>query len=82
MVIDILAYMSQTVPVTYDPAPTKPLWVSSDKTILGVGDKGKLIGKGLLITYAKNIIIQNIFITKLNEELLWGGRCIDLSSRN
>lgn len=31
-----------------------------------------------MITFAKNIIIQNIFITNLNEELLWGGDAISI----
>ncbi|KAF5025990.1 hypothetical protein F66182_1931 [Fusarium sp. NRRL 66182] len=59
---------------TWPKAPRTPIDVGSDKTILGVGDKAVIKGKGLRMRDgAKNIIIQNIAITDLNPEYVWGG---------
>ncbi|KAJ7173438.1 pectin lyase-like protein [Mycena filopes] len=44
---------------TWYVAGTKPLTVASNKTLLGKGSSGGLKGKGLKITGANNIIIQN-----------------------
>lgn len=64
----------------WDTAGTQGIRVHSDKTIIGVGNKGVLLGKGLRIVDASNIIIQNIMITNLNPKLVWGGDAITLSS--
>ncbi|KAG0147576.1 hypothetical protein CROQUDRAFT_655962 [Cronartium quercuum f. sp. fusiforme G11] len=53
-----------SVSITYHLAAIKPL---------GVGHKGVIKGKGLAIQNQKNIIIQNIHITGLNPDLVWGG---------
>ncbi|CAG7559813.1 unnamed protein product [Fusarium equiseti] len=59
---------------TWPKAPRTPIDLGSDKTILGVGDKGAIKGKGLRIRGgARNVIIQNIAITDLNPEYVWGG---------
>jgi pectate lyase len=59
---------------TWPKAPRTPIDVGSDKTILGVGDKATIKGKGLRIRGgARNVIIQNIAITDLNPEYVWGG---------
>lgn len=63
-----------SVSVTYDVAATEGIEVSSNKTILGVDDKGVLLGKGLRFTNgASNIIVQNIMISDLNPQYVWGG---------
>lgn len=50
--------------VKFDKAGTTPLVVGSNKSIVGVGAKGVLQGKGLrLPKTSKNVIIQNIHIT-------------------
>ena len=68
------------VEITYDNAGTLGMTVGSNKSILGVGDKGVLIGKGLrLVSGASNVIIQNIKITELNPEYVWGGDAITLN---
>ncbi|EFQ31203.1 pectate lyase [Colletotrichum graminicola] len=65
--------------VKYDNAGLNPVKVSSNKSIIGQGNKGVIIGKGLRITGgAKNIIIQNIHITNLNPQYVWGGDAITL----
>ncbi|KAJ4245073.1 hypothetical protein NW762_014284 [Fusarium torreyae] len=62
---------------TWPKAPRTPIDVASDKTILGVGDKGAIKGKGLRVRGgAKNVIIQNIAVTDLNPEYVWGGDAI------
>ncbi|GKT44428.1 pectin lyase [Colletotrichum spaethianum] len=65
--------------VKYDNAGLNPIKVASNKSIIGQGSKGVIIGKGLRITGgAKNIIIQNIHITNLNPQYVWGGDAITL----
>ncbi|SPO05251.1 probable Probable pectin lyase F-1 [Cephalotrichum gorgonifer] len=64
---------------TYWNAPKTPLTVGSNKSLVGVGSKGILRGKGLrLVGGVSNIIIQNIHITELNPEFVWGGDAITL----
>jgi pectin lyase len=49
--------------VKYDKAGTRGMDVGSNKSIIGVGNKGVLLGKGLRLKRdAKNVIIQNIHI--------------------
>jgi pectate lyase len=51
--------------------------VASNKTILGLEDKGVIRGAGLRFVYgASNIIVQNIHITDINPEYIWGGDAI------
>ncbi|KAI8417229.1 hypothetical protein FOFC_03542 [Fusarium oxysporum] len=64
--------------VKYDKAGTNPMIVGSNKSIIGVGSKGVIKGKGLRIVNAKNVIIQNIHITDLNPTMVWGGDAITL----
>ncbi|KAG5747397.1 hypothetical protein H9Q70_009913 [Fusarium xylarioides] len=65
--------------VKYDKAGLNPLMVGSNKSIIGVGSKGVIKGKGLrLANGVKNVIIQNIHITDLNPSLVWGGDAITL----
>jgi pectin lyase len=69
------------VSVTYDKAALYGLQVASHKTLLGKGNAGVLKGKGLRITNgASNIIIQNIHITNLNPQYIWGGDAITLAN--
>ncbi|GKT51120.1 putative pectin lyase F-1 [Colletotrichum spaethianum] len=69
--------------VTYDVAGTEPLIVGSNKSILGVGGKGVLNGKGLRIKAdAKNVIVQGLEITNLNPGVVWGGDALDLQGGN
>ncbi|KAL2840770.1 pectin lyase fold/virulence factor [Aspergillus pseudoustus] len=64
---------------TYDNAGKSPLEVGSNKSIVGVGSAGVLRGKGLrLRDGANNVIIQNIHITELNPQYVWGGDAITL----
>ncbi|CAA9958624.1 hypothetical protein CFE70_002144 [Pyrenophora teres f. teres 0-1] len=70
---------SKTITVTYDTAGTSGINLGSNKSIIGVGNKGVIRGKGLRIANgAKNIIIQNVHITELNPQYIWGGDAITL----
>jgi pectin lyase len=64
--------------VTYDEAGLIPIIVASDKTIIGSGSAGVIKGKGLRIVGGSNIILQNIHITELNPQYVWGGDAITL----
>jgi pectin lyase len=67
------------VSVSYDNAAITPITVASDKTLIGVGSSGVIKGKGLKIANGvSNIIIQNIAITELNPQYVWGGDAITL----
>ncbi|KAJ5629920.1 pectin lyase A [Penicillium herquei] len=67
------------VSVTYDNAGILGITVASDKTLLGEGSAGIIKGKGLrIVSGAENIIIQNIAITDINPEYVWGGDAITL----
>ncbi|KAI0018051.1 putative pectin lyase [Xylariomycetidae sp. FL0641] len=65
--------------ITYDAAATLGITVASDKTLIGEGTSGVIKGKGLrIVSDATNIIIQNIHITELNPQFVWGGDAITL----
>jgi pectin lyase len=69
--------------VTYDKASYLGMDVGSNKSLVGRGNKGVLNGKGLRFKAgAKNVIIQNIHITKLNPKYVWGGDAISLSGND
>ncbi|CAE6383785.1 unnamed protein product, partial [Rhizoctonia solani] len=65
--------------ITYKKAGTTALAVGSNKTILGKGNSGWIKGKGLRLAGSKNVIIQNIRISDINPQYVWGGDAIDLS---
>ncbi|ESZ96098.1 hypothetical protein SBOR_3575 [Sclerotinia borealis F-4128] len=64
--------------VKYDLAGTTPIYVKSNKSIVGVGSAGVIIGRGLYLKGVTNVIIQNVHITNLNPSLIWGGDAITL----
>ncbi|KAJ4408966.1 hypothetical protein N0V91_002780 [Didymella pomorum] len=66
-----------SISVTYDKAGVSGIDVGSNKSIIGVGSKGVIRGKGLrMANGVKNVIIQNIHITDLNPQYIWGGDAI------
>ncbi|KAK0640353.1 putative pectin lyase F [Lasiodiplodia hormozganensis] len=70
----------QKYTATWDKAAATGMPVASNKSIVGVGSKGVLNGKGLVLKEgAKNIIIQNIHITNLNPKYVWGGDAISIN---
>lgn len=72
-----------TTKCTYDNAGLEGLEVASHKSIVGIGSAGVLRGKGLRLTNgANNVIIQNIHITELNPQYIWGGDAITLDGTN
>ncbi|KAM0226819.1 hypothetical protein ACHAPO_012061 [Fusarium lateritium] len=69
------------VSVKYDNAALNPILVGSNKSLVGVGSKGIIKGKGLYIAKGvKNVIVQNIHITNLNPQYVWGGDAIALDN--
>ncbi|OBT74006.1 hypothetical protein VF21_05973 [Pseudogymnoascus sp. 05NY08] len=67
------------VSCTYTNAAKNPIQVASNKSIVGSGSSGVIKGRGLrLINGASNVIIQNIHITELNPQYVWGGDAITL----
>ncbi|KAI1259672.1 polysaccharide lyase family 1 protein [Xylariaceae sp. FL1019] len=65
--------------ITYDKAGVLGITVNSNKSLVGQGTSGVIIGKGLrIVSGASNIIIQNIKITDINPEYVWGGDAITL----
>ncbi|TEA12439.1 putative pectin lyase E [Colletotrichum sidae] len=71
----------EAISCAYWNSPRTPIDVASDKSIVGVGDKGVIRGKGFRMTNkASNVIFQNIHITELNPEYIWGGDAITMDS--
>jgi pectin lyase len=69
--------------ISYDAAGSTPLKVGSNKSILGVGAKGVLKGKGLSIAKdASNVIIQGVEFTTINPDVVWGGDALDMQGGN
>ncbi|KAI0405525.1 pectin lyase-like protein [Xylaria palmicola] len=67
------------VSCTWDTAGYQPIDVGSNKSIVGVGSKGVIKGKGLRVRGGnKNVIIQNIHITNINPQYVWGGDALTL----
>ncbi|KFY34799.1 hypothetical protein V494_06460, partial [Pseudogymnoascus sp. VKM F-4513 (FW-928)] len=65
--------------ITYDKAGAEGINVASDKTLVGLGTDTVLNGKGLRFVGVENIIVQNIAITNLNPQYVWGGDAIVFS---
>ncbi|KAG9081818.1 hypothetical protein FRC06_005377, partial [Ceratobasidium sp. 370] len=64
--------------VTYKKAGVSAILVGSNKTLLGKGTTGAIKGKGLRIAGGSNIIIQNIRISDINAQFVWGGDAISI----
>ncbi|KAK1145183.1 hypothetical protein N8T08_004616 [Aspergillus melleus] len=66
--------------ITYDKAGILGITVNSNKSLVGKGSAGAIKGKGIrMVSGAKNVIIQNIAITDLNPQYVWGGDAITLN---
>ncbi|KAK4126027.1 carbohydrate-binding module family 1 protein [Parathielavia appendiculata] len=75
--------MTRVSSITYDAAGITPLKVGSNKSILGVGGKGVIKGKGLSIAKgASNVIIQGVEFTTINPGIVWGGDALDMQGGN
>jgi pectate lyase len=65
---------------SYDPVGTGGVRIGSNKTLLGVGDKAGIKGRGLLLKQgATNVVIRNISITDINEGKVWGGDALTIN---
>ncbi|KAI8297788.1 putative pectin lyase F-1 [Colletotrichum sp. SAR11_59] len=64
---------------TWDFHNTEGTTSTHNKSIVGVGTSGVIIGKGLRVHGGNsNVIIQNVHITNLNPQYVWGGDAITL----
>ncbi|RDW66111.1 pectin lyase A [Coleophoma cylindrospora] len=69
-----------TVSVSYDNAGVLGMLVGSNKSLLGYGSTGVIKGKGIrMVSGASNIIIQNVMITDINPQYVWGGDAITIN---
>lgn len=69
--------------VNYRKAAMTPLVIGSNKSLLGVGAKGVIRGKGVVINRPdRNVIIRNIHFTDMNAFAVWGGDAITLNGAN
>ncbi|KAF7717123.1 Pectin lyase [Penicillium ucsense] len=67
--------------ITYDKAGVLGITVASHKTLIGQGSAGVIKGKGLrIVSGANNIIIQNVAITDINPQYVWGGDAITIDN--
>lgn len=58
--------------VSYDKSAVTPILVNSNKSLVGIGNKGIIKGKGLRMVHGvSNIIIQNLHFTEMNYDLIW-----------
>ncbi|KAJ8110349.1 hypothetical protein OPT61_g6788 [Boeremia exigua] len=64
--------------VTYYKAGKSPIKVGSNKSIVGIGSKGIIKGKGLSFA-GKNVIVQNIQVSDLNHKYVWGGDALSFA---
>ncbi|PQE19799.1 pectin lyase F protein [Rutstroemia sp. NJR-2017a WRK4] len=69
---------SPSVQVTYDKAGITGISVASNKSIVGVGSNAVIKGRGLRLQGVSNVIIQNVHLTDLNPQYIWGGDLITL----
>ncbi|KAJ4394289.1 hypothetical protein N0V93_003506 [Gnomoniopsis smithogilvyi] len=68
-----------SVTVSYSPAATLGITITSNKSLIGSGSSGVIKGRGIrMVSGASNIIVQNIEITDLNPRYVWGGDGITL----
>lgn len=70
----------QAIKVTYDKAGLFGINVGSNKSLIGVANKGVIRGRGLRIAKQKNVIIQNIHFTEINPQYIWGGDAIAIDA--
>ncbi|KAG8875922.1 hypothetical protein FRB97_004628 [Tulasnella sp. 331] len=64
--------------ITYNSGGMAPITVGSNKTLLGKGSSAGITGTGLYLSGVENVIIQNIRITNINPEFVWGGDAIGI----
>ncbi|KGO74627.1 Pectin lyase fold/virulence factor [Penicillium italicum] len=65
--------------VTYKNAGMLGINVGSNKSLIGEGTSGVIKGRGLrIVNGVKNVIVQNIAVTDINAQYVWGGDAITL----
>lgn len=69
----------QPMTITYDKVGALPMLVGANKTVIGIGAKSGIKGRGLRLRGgASNIIIRNLAISDINPGVVWGGDAITL----
>jgi pectate lyase len=70
-----------TYNITYDAAGVEPMRVGSNKTIIGIGSRSGIKGKGFYLRDGvSNIIIRNLPITDMNDGIVSGGDAVSLDN--
>ncbi|WP_230958456.1 polysaccharide lyase family 1 protein [Burkholderia cepacia] len=64
--------------VTFDVAGDRPLVVGSNKTVLGIGARSGIKGKGLVLRGVKNVIVRNLTISNINQGKIFAGDGVTL----
>ncbi|KAK1143440.1 hypothetical protein N8T08_006768 [Aspergillus melleus] len=72
--------MTAVSSISYNAAGASPLAVHSNKSIVGVGSKGIIQGRGLRLNGASNVIIQNVHISNINPQHVWGGDALTIQN--
>nr|AAM23009.1 pectin lyase [Penicillium griseoroseum] len=69
-----------TTTVTYKNAGMLGITVGSNKSLIGEGTTGVIKGRGLrIVNGVKNVIVQNIAVTDINPQYVWGGDAITIN---
>lgn len=69
-----------TFDITFDKAGANPLLIGSNKTLIGVGNKAAIVGKGVIVGRgASNVVIRNLTFRDLNPGIVFAGDAITLN---
>ncbi|KAJ5479052.1 hypothetical protein N7530_004561 [Penicillium desertorum] len=69
-----------TTSVTYNKAGMLGITVGSNKSLIGEGTSGVIKGRGLrIVNGVENVIVQNIAVTDINPQYVWGGDAITIN---
>ncbi|MDY0050574.1 MAG: polysaccharide lyase family 1 protein [Halothiobacillaceae bacterium] len=64
--------------ISYDKAGNNPLLIGSNKTLIGVGSKATIRGKGLRLLGVSNVVIRNLTLSDINQGIVFAGDGITL----
>ncbi|WP_169449806.1 right-handed parallel beta-helix repeat-containing protein [Paludibacterium yongneupense] len=69
----------ESTPVEVDRAGVRALLtIGSNKTLRGIGADAGIVGTGLMLRSASNVIVQRLTISDINPQAVWGGDAITL----
>lgn len=64
----------------YSNSGKNPIWVNSDKTLIGNNNGGRamILGKGLYIRNKRNVIIRNVHFKDINPHVVFAGDAVQI----